>query len=170
MTTQLRRLQGFNIIELMVTVAIVGVVALIAIPNLNNLVENQRVRAAANDLATAVSLARSEAVRDSTDMRVLARDDSSGSPDFNAGWCVVSPGDNCTSGGVIRVYELAGNVDVTVANVNNNRMDFDRQGARVSDDSHRFTFRPPNCSAGQQRARQVDIRPSGRPSVTEVNC
>ena len=160
---------GFNIIELMITVAIIGIVALIAIPNMNTLVENQRVRAAANDMATAVSLARSEAVRDSADRRILAREVDN-DRDFANGWCVVNPGDDCDAANVIRVYELAGNVNVAVNNVNNDRMDFDRQGARRSDDSHRFTFRPPNCPGGQQRARQVEIRPSGRPMVTEVNC
>ncbi|MCH8550504.1 MAG: GspH/FimT family pseudopilin [Natronospirillum sp.] len=160
--------RGFNIIELMITVALVGIVALIAIPNLTTLVENQRVRAAANDLATAVSLARSEAVRDAANMRVLARDD--GGLDFDNGWCVVNTNDNCTNNSVVRLYDPPGNVTVAVQDVGGSQVEFDRQGARVANNTPRFTFRPPNCAAGQPRARQVDIRPSGRPMVTEVDC
>lgn len=160
------RQQGLNILELMMAVVLVGILALLAVPNMNTLVENSRVRSTTNDLVTALSLARSEAVRDSTDMQVLARNNSDNTPDFEAGWCVVAADGNCTD--PIRLYDAPGNAQVTLSGDTSIR--FNRTGERLNDNTVTITFAPPNCQAGQPRARQIQVRPSGRAAVSEENC
>lgn len=164
--------QGFNILELMIAVAIVGIVALIGIPAMNTTVENARVRAVTNDLTTAVALARSEAIREGNEMRVQARSDADNNRSFDHGWCVIPHDDDntvdCADNETIRLFEPPGNVTLTVTDVLNHSMLFDSQGARNA--TSRFTVEPPGCPAGVDRARQIEVRPSGRAEVSRRDC
>lgn len=55
--------QGFTLIELMVTVTVIAILAVVAIPNLRDVVLNNRIRAGANEFVASLQSARMEAVR-----------------------------------------------------------------------------------------------------------
>ena len=55
--------KGFSLVELLVVVAILGVLAGLAAPSFTSLIRSNRLTAAANDLLGAVALARSEALK-----------------------------------------------------------------------------------------------------------
>lgn len=58
-----KRWSGFTLLELMVVLAIAGVLAAIAIPAMSNFVRNSRITAAANDVMAALHFTRSEAIK-----------------------------------------------------------------------------------------------------------
>ncbi|QTQ37787.1 GspH/FimT family pseudopilin [Aromatoleum petrolei] len=60
------RQSGFNLLELMVTIAIVGIVAAIAYPSMQEVLAAQRVRAASSALHEALIMARAEALKRNT--------------------------------------------------------------------------------------------------------
>ena len=67
---------GFTLYELMVTVAIVGVVLAFGVPNMRQFNQNARMTSTANDLHAAFHLARSEASREKTNITLCASDET----------------------------------------------------------------------------------------------
>ena len=55
--------QAFTLIELVMTMAIAGILVTIAIPSFNSTITSSRITSYANDLVSALNLARSEAIR-----------------------------------------------------------------------------------------------------------
>ncbi|MBN8772197.1 MAG: GspH/FimT family pseudopilin, partial [Thiobacillus sp.] len=64
--------RGFTLIELVVTLAVAGILLGIAIPNFQLFVMNNRMASQANDLITALNMARSEAVKRAANVMVCS--------------------------------------------------------------------------------------------------
>jgi type IV fimbrial biogenesis protein FimT len=63
---------GFTLVELLVTIAVVGIVTVVAVPSVQNLINANRLAASAEDLSAALQLARSEANRRNTVVTICA--------------------------------------------------------------------------------------------------
>ena len=68
--TPARRTQGFGMIEMMVTVAILAIIAAMAAPNLTDFISRQRVVSPAEDIRGLLQQARTEAMKQSTNITV----------------------------------------------------------------------------------------------------
>jgi len=70
-----RRLGGFTLMELMVVLALVGVIMGLAVPNFRTFVLNNRLTGGANDLLGSIVLARTEAIKRQLPVAVCATAD-----------------------------------------------------------------------------------------------
>ena len=93
--------RGFTAIELMVTVAILAVLAGIAAPSFNPIIERWRVRQVSEELQSTFYFARSEAIKRGGNVTILRSDDGGGCTAvgtdtslWSCGWIVFADLDN----------------------------------------------------------------------------
>jgi type IV fimbrial biogenesis protein FimT len=80
-----RLARGFSLIELLVVVAIAAVLLGIGVPNMQQYIITSRLAGASNEFFTALTLARSEAVRRGAQV-TLATNGAPNSRDWSSGW------------------------------------------------------------------------------------
>ncbi|MCK7552064.1 GspH/FimT family pseudopilin [Marinobacter goseongensis] len=142
--TATKRNNGFTVIELMLTIAVLAVVVTFAIPSFQTMIMNNRISSQANEITSLVSFARSEASK-RPDARVTlcpSNDGSScaGGAAWESGWIAMLDvdGDQTLDAGdgdrVLRVGEpLAGGNTFRIAGFGGNAfIQFDGSGQPVS--------------------------------------
>ena len=142
-------LTGFTIIELMLTMVVLGVMLAIGMPSLNNLIVSQRVKTAASDLHVALTLARSEAIKRNATVQVEPVDTAN----WSRGWSVKAAGATLSTQDAYSNLTFTGPA-ASVSYVGTGRM----SGAAVS-----FVIRATSSANVPQRC--VQVVPSGRPNV-----
>jgi type IV fimbrial biogenesis protein FimT len=91
MTNKASRHDGFTLVELMVTLAVIAILAMFAVPNFGSLMRRHRVTSVANQLLADLSYARTEAAMRGKYVSICASDDGtscSSSPSYASGWIV----------------------------------------------------------------------------------
>lgn len=109
------RTRGFTLIELMVTLSVIAILSLVAVPSFTNAVVNSRLTNYTNNFLSAVQLARSEATKRNANVQICRRtraaDATPGcasSGTWQAGWFVWADtnGDgNLQAGEILREQE-----------------------------------------------------------------
>ena len=72
----MRAARGFTLIELMTTIAVIGILLVASVPTMRGVIENSRIRSVSESLKYGLMLARTEAVRRNT--RVAFTTDATG--------------------------------------------------------------------------------------------
>ncbi|MES9825166.1 MAG: GspH/FimT family pseudopilin [Candidatus Thiodiazotropha endolucinida] len=150
----MRIYRGFTLLELMVAVAIAGVMLSVVIPGFFGLMERNNIAATSNEIVSALLYARSEAVRIENDVTFTPEDD---------GWLVTSPGN------IDIVDQTVENENISIAeNIAANDVTYNSRGRAdiTLGDSIDISFN------GELRSR-VCLSLTGRPyikSVAEGNC
>lgn len=89
----MKRENGFTLIELLITIVVVSILLAAAAPAFNGFIKNNRVTAQANDLISAIQLARSEALKRGTGATICASSTHTTcntDQDWKSGWIVFS--------------------------------------------------------------------------------
>lgn len=155
--------KGFTLLELLVTVALVALLAAYAVPSFRNTMQNNQLVACANKLVTAVQFARTEAV--ATRNSVLVSD--AGNNDFRSIRVGLDPdGDNFVDDDdLLQVLECEGNgLTIVEQNLNASFLSFGPTGFRA-DGQGRLSFLTCN-EVGNGRLMTVSI--SGAISSAEA--
>ncbi|MFA6902827.1 MAG: GspH/FimT family pseudopilin [Gallionellaceae bacterium] len=66
--SQRQQVRGFTLLELLVTILILGILTTVALPSFQSFITNQRIRSASFDVMSMISLARSEAIKRNTNV------------------------------------------------------------------------------------------------------
>jgi type IV fimbrial biogenesis protein FimT len=91
MTIQLRTQRGFTLLELMITVVIVGILTAIGVPALSSMLDNSKISQGADMLIASLGVARGQASELNARVAVCRSTDGaacSGTGDWRAGWIV----------------------------------------------------------------------------------
>jgi len=155
------RQAGVTLIELIVTVVVIGILATIAAPAFNNFFERQRLIGAADSLYGAIRFARAEALK--TDQAVTVFFDDSSTSE----WCIgtVDTGttcdcaaSDCTVAGVVRTISYIDFPGVSASTAGGTYTFSPKRGTISATNEVTFT----NASGSQLR---LELTKLGRPSL-----
>ncbi|PCM42866.1 GspH/FimT family pseudopilin [Marinobacter sp. ANT_B65] len=156
----LKKAAGFTLIELIITMVILAIVAMVAIPGFGNLIEGNRLVSGTNLLASSIKFARTEAIKRGTNVTF------SSDGGLGTGWCVHT-GDatgDCAND-QIRSFESPGNLTFNPS-VGFDLV-FDRRGFLVPQTAQAFDIYPDNCTSGSSSFRTVRVSPVGRTEIDD---
>jgi len=159
---------GFTLIELMVTISIMAILLMIAVPSFQNATLGSKLSSFANNLVSSAHLARSEAIKRNATVALCASSNGAScatSGGWGQGWIV-----RAADGTVIqRQQALPTGFNVTETG---GAFGVNFQPSGVNSDSVTFTVCRSSPEVGSQE-RVVAISTTGRPTVTKtttVSC
>lgn len=162
-----RQVAGFTLLELMITIAIAAILLAIALPSFQSSLRSNRVATATNEALASLSLARSEAIRNTRGAGVCASaDGSSCGADWNSGWLVWSDADGdgvIDAGEIVRYSQGKASVTMTGSAAT---LNFDRRG-RASGGLQTISIAPSDATTP---ARCITINMTGQTRVAQAAC
>mgnify|MGYP003430291851 CR=1 FL=1 len=174
------RSRGFTLIELMIVLAILGVIMGLAVPAMGDFMIRQKVKSQANELMMAAAFARSEASKRNSSVAILPV-----ATGWSDGWCIVAVAavmPNCTSADRLRSFDAVSDVTISsnFGTSASTRLEFNRYGACANCDlagagnSKFFTVSSNRLDATSPDARCAQISRQGRPTIKSIkrddNC
>lgn len=171
--------RGFTILELIITVAVLVILATVALPNLRATLQNNRMTAQANQFLTAFQYARSEAIKRREPVSICPSSDGENcTGNWEDGWIVFvddkKAGETTTDvpdAGALRIWQ---GMEGGTSNAGDDP-DFIRYLASGAVDINAGTSFPvtfkleiPDCKSDSNR--NLEIGPTGQASVSRVAC
>lgn len=169
--------QGFTLMELMIAIAILGVLLALGWPSFTDALSNNRLAAASNSMIAGVNLARSEAMRSNRAGGICpSADGATCGIDWSAGWLVWndanSDGAKAADEPTIRYFQgNAAQVSMAPTGIVP-LIVFDRRGRMTAPAANAvFTAHATNCSAGAaNKQRRLTVTRAGQVRIQKESC
>lgn len=145
---------GFTLPELLIVLAVAGILAAIAVPSFQSLTQSQQVKNASFELFSSLSLARSEAIKRNGNVTLTGV----AYPNNEFGWVITSAG-----GEVIRTQGALKGIVLTTAATG---VTYTRTGRATGSP----TFQIDTSVTATANARCIRIDLSGMPRTTKGAC
>ncbi|WP_306993017.1 GspH/FimT family pseudopilin [Pseudoxanthomonas winnipegensis] len=172
--------RGFTLLELMVTVTVLGILAAIAFPSFRNTIRSTRVATTTNQLLTAVALARTEAIKSRASGLCPSANATSCSGDWSDGWLVWQDLDrNGNLDGTEPIVSYSAKpASITITGGEANQINFDARGRATGRDSSNtaltggtvLTISSDPCPSGQRLRNVLTVSPTGQVTREQVTC
>lgn len=169
---------GFSLLEFLVAIIILVILITIAMPNFRAVLQNNRTQSLANELVSALNLARSEAIKRGISVSLCAAADSTLSScgsNWNNGWLVfTNPNedasfDNNTSEILLRTQQIIGPGYAISNTPSSGVATYTSTGFPLSTTGNMvFTINASGCTGNNNR--NVTISTTGRITNTAVAC
>lgn len=162
----LKHSRGFTLLELMITIAVLGILAAIALPSFSYLSRVTRVKSAATSFYLAMLQARSAAVKRNSPVTIAPV--TSGS--WQGGWTITDPRFATTDTRYLILTQeslkgvTVGSAVTSVVYMSSGRI----QGGAAP--AFSITYTQPGSNTGAAVARCVSAGPSGAPYMTKAIC
>ncbi|ALN20529.1 GspH/FimT family pseudopilin [Ectopseudomonas mendocina] len=165
----MKRQHGFTLIELMITLALLGIILGLAIPAVTNFTIKQRVSSKANEMMLSLAFARSEALKLNQDVRVIPRTGTASG--WSDGWCIgpTTIGGDCNHADVIRIFAATNGVSITSSGIGNPPvLIFRRNGAASNNVNAFLKVTSPSLDSSSDNARCITLTPLGRAEIEKT--
>ena len=162
------KIKAFTLIELIVTLAVAAVLAAIAAPSFAEIINNNRQTTEINELAAALHLSRSEAIKRGVNVTTCrSSNGTSCTGNWQDGWIVFQDTDD--DGAVDGEAILLVHGPISTGNT----LNFDGSGNRVTYEASGYAVNHLGVytlcdDRGDPSAKGLDISPSGRVSIANT--
>ena len=160
---------GFTLIEAMIAISVMVILIFTGVPSFIQFIRDSSAVTQSNSMVSAINLARTEAVRRGSVVRLTASSDSNGVLSWNNGWIVWvdSNEDYIASEDEVVKYFPAVTAGANFSS-QSNEVVFNSQGELDGVNLYTITFTPEGCRDNEQRV--ITISNTGRPSTNRADC
>lgn len=169
--------RGFNLLELMIGISVLGILFAIGVPSFNEMIRNNTVVSNTNELVVALSMARSEAVRRGLPVSVCGSNAAqtacvgAAQPNWANGWLVFT--DATGGAGVVNgpADEILQSFDAVPGGIalTTNDLGFVRFAATgLPTVETIFTVKHAQCTGNNRRTVRITV--TGRVNTNKVAC
>ncbi len=168
MSSAIKANRGFNLLELMVGITVLGVLLGIGVPSFTQMIRNNRIASQANDVVSALNFARSEALKRSIPVSVCpASGNACAGTDWNTGILVFTDdqGSVGTPDGSDEILQRWSAYENNLVASGPTAVRFTRSGV---DAAGTIDVYYSGCDG--QNKRRISIMATGRIDLTKANC
>lgn len=166
----MKKNSGFTLIEMLIAIAIAAILLAVGVPSFNQIIRDNRATTQTNEVATALAIARSEALRRARSVSVCpsTNNTSCSGSNWAVGWIVVLDGNNSGAPNVSEVLRAFSAMNGSTTPVAPTHIRYLSSGMLNATAVQTIDVRPEGC-AGTER-RSISISTTGRVSVTRIAC